>query len=83
MSPSRPVSPWSVAVWGLGALLVLFVAGPLARLLIQARPASLGAAFRDQILAKGNSRSPEELYRNFMGRDPDPGALLVRTGLVA
>jgi molybdate/tungstate transport system permease protein len=47
MSPSRPVSPWSIGVWALAALLVLFVAGPLARLLIQARPASLGAAFRD------------------------------------
>jgi molybdate/tungstate transport system permease protein len=47
MSLSRPASPWSIAVWLLGALLVLFVAGPLARLLLQARPASLAAAFRD------------------------------------
>jgi len=29
-----------------------------------------------EILAKGNSRGPEDLYRNFMGRDPDPAALL-------
>jgi molybdate/tungstate transport system permease protein len=36
-----------MALWFLAALLVLFVAGPLARLLLQASPASLGAAFRD------------------------------------
>lgn len=41
------LSPWSIAVWVLGSLLVLFVAGPLARLLLQASPASLAAAFRD------------------------------------
>lgn len=44
--PERP-SAWSLAVWLLAALLVLFVAGPLARLLLQASPASLGQAFRD------------------------------------
>lgn len=44
--PARP-SPWSVALWVLAALLVLFVAGPLVRLLLQASPASLGEAFRD------------------------------------
>lgn len=36
--------------WLLAALLVLFVAGPLLRLLLQATPASLGAAFRDREL---------------------------------
>ena len=44
--PTRP-SLWSVTLWLLAALLVLFVAGPLVRLLLQASPASLGAAFRD------------------------------------
>ena len=44
------LSPWSIAVWLLAALLVLFVAGPLARLLLQSTPASLGAAFRDREL---------------------------------
>ena len=40
-----------------------------------------GAAFREHILSKGNSFPPDELYRRFMGRDPDQEPLLVRAGL--
>lgn len=40
-----------------------------------------GKAFRQKILAPGNGADPSELFRSFMGRDPDPEALLERAGL--
>ena len=42
---------------------------------------SVGRAFRMEILSQGNSRPVDELYRNFMGRDPELEPLLVRSGL--
>jgi len=41
----------------------------------------VGAEFVEHILSRGNSAEPMELYRRFMGREPDLGALLLRCGL--
>ena len=39
-------------------------------------------SFRDNILSKGNLAHPMELYKSFMGREPDVDALLKRDGLL-
>jgi oligopeptidase A len=44
--------------------------------------AETGRAFRKEILSKGNSADPALLFKNFMGRAPDPDALLRRDGLI-
>ncbi|MBQ7024106.1 MAG: M3 family metallopeptidase [Akkermansia sp.] len=41
-----------------------------------------GADFREAVLSKGDSKSAAEVYRDFMGRDPNPDALLESQGLI-
>lgn len=43
--------------------------------------AAVGSDFVKHVLSRGNSADPAELYRAFMGRDPDLNALLQRCGL--
>lgn len=38
--------------------------------------------FRKEILSKGGSQHPAILYKNFMGREPDQNAFLVRSGFL-
>ncbi|MFA7056310.1 MAG: M3 family metallopeptidase [Candidatus Cloacimonadales bacterium] len=39
-------------------------------------------SFRDNILSKGNSEHPMDLFKKFRGREPDPKAMLKRDGLI-
>jgi peptidyl-dipeptidase Dcp len=39
-------------------------------------------AFRENILSRGGTEHPMDLYKKFRGREPDPKALLRRDGLI-
>jgi len=43
----------------------------------------VGDRFRSTILSRGDTDDPAELYRTFLGRDPDVSALLTRLGIAA
>lgn len=38
--------------------------------------------FRNEVLSKGGSEDPAALFRNYMGRNPSPKALLLREGFI-
>jgi len=44
---------------------------------------TVGTEFVEKILSRGNAADPLDLYRAFMGREPDVNALLQRAGLAA
>lgn len=39
-------------------------------------------AFRNEVLSKGATQHPAQLFRNFMGRDPNTEALLIHCGFI-
>jgi peptidyl-dipeptidase Dcp len=44
--------------------------------------AKTAQSFRDNVLSKGSSEKPMELYKRFRGREPRPEAMLRRAGLL-
>lgn len=44
--------------------------------------AEVARKFKENVLSRGGSEHPMELYKRFRGREPDPNALLRRDGLI-
>jgi len=44
--------------------------------------AEVAQKFRENILSRGGTEEPDVLYRQFRGKDPDPTALLRRSGFI-
>lgn len=44
--------------------------------------AEVARLFKENVLSKGGTEHPMELYKKFRGREPDPNALLRRDGLI-
>lgn len=42
----------------------------------------VASSFRNNVLSRGGTEHPMELYKKFRGREPDPNALLRRDGLI-
>jgi peptidyl-dipeptidase Dcp len=43
---------------------------------------AVATSFKENILSRGGTEHPMQLYKNFRGREPDPDALLRRDGLI-
>jgi len=44
--------------------------------------AETARSFKENVLERGGTEHPMELYKRFRGREPDPDALLRRDGLM-
>ncbi|HMG50975.1 MAG TPA: M3 family metallopeptidase, partial [Inquilinus sp.] len=44
--------------------------------------AGTARSFKENVLERGGTEHPMELYKRFRGREPDPDALLRRDGLM-
>ena len=43
----------------------------------------VASKFKDNVLSKGGTEKPMQLYKRFRGKEPKPDALLKRAGLLS